>query len=215
MSLIVHLHPLSSYCWKALIALYENGTPFEPRIIDFYDPDSAAAFRGLWPIAKMPVLEDTARGRVVPEGSIVIEYLQAFYPGPVEFVPADPEAALEVRLADRLFDLHVQDFLQRIVGDRIRPADAKDPFGLADAHARLKTSYGVIEDRMRTRTWAAGDTFSMADCAAAPALYYADKVSPIEGPATRAYLERLKDRPSFARVLKEAEPYFAMFPSEP
>jgi glutathione S-transferase len=215
MSLTLHMHPLASYCWKALIALYENDTPFETRLVDLGDPAGAAAFKALWPTGKMPVLRDEARGRTVAESSIIIEYLQDAYPGPVRFIPEDAEAALRVRLLDRLFDLHVQEPMQKIVGDRIRPAGAQDPHGVAQARAQLATAYGLLEGELAGRTWAAGEAFSLADCAAAPALFYADKVAPLgeAHPILSAYLRRLLARPSFARVVEEAQPYFAMFPT--
>jgi glutathione S-transferase len=215
MSLTLHMHPLASYCWKVLIALYENDTPFAANIVDLGDPEAAAVFKALWPTAKMPLLRDEARDRAVPETSIIIEYLQAAYPGPVRFIPDHPEAALRTRLMDRLFDLYVMTPMQAIVGDRIRPADvAKDSYGVAQARAQLAMAYDLLETELAGRTWAAGDTFSLADCAAAPALFYADKVAPLgeEHSNVSAYLDRLLARPSFARVLQEAEPYFAMFP---
>ncbi|MBO9558038.1 MAG: glutathione S-transferase family protein [Caulobacter sp.] len=215
MSLTLHMHPLSSYCWKVLIALYENDTPFEPRLVDFGDPEVVAAFKALWPTTKMPLLCDTSRNRTVPETSIIIEYLQEAYPGPVRFIPDEPEAALRTRLMDRLFDLYVMTPMQAIVADRIRPADARDPYGVAHARAQLAMAYGLLEGELAGRSWAAGEAFGLADCAAAPALFYANKVAPLTEahPNVSAYLDRLLARPSFARVLQEAEPYFAMFPT--
>ena len=164
----------------------------------------------------MPLLVDKARDRTVPETSIIIEYLQTAYPGPVRFIPDDTEVALRVRLLDRLFDNYVQESMQKIVGDRIRPADAKDPHGVAHARAQLAMAYDLLETQLAGRTWAAGEAFSLADCAAAPALFYADKVAPLgeAHPVVSAYLDRLLARRSFARVLQEAEPYFAMFPAQ-
>lgn len=215
MSLTLHMHPLSSYCWKALIALYENDTPFENQLVNLGDPVVVTAFKGLWPTAKMPLLVDTAQGRTIPESSIIIEYLDEAYPGFVRFIPSDPEAALRTRLMDRLFDLYVMTPMQAVVADRIRPADAKDPFGVAQARAQLAMAYDLLEAELAGRTWAAGEAFGLADCAAAPALFYADKVAPLTAahPIVRAYLDRLLTRTSFLRVLKEAEPYFAMFPA--
>jgi glutathione S-transferase len=216
MSLTLHMHPLSSYCWKALIALYENDTPFEARVLDLSDPAVIAAFKALWPTTKMPLLCDTARDRTVPETSIIIEYLQTAYPGPVRFIPDDPDAALRTRLMDRLFDLYVMTPMQAIVADRIRPADvAKDPYAVAQARRQLAMAYDLLETELAGRTWAAGEDFSLADCAAAPALFYANKLAPLDEnhPKVSAYLDRLLGRPSFVRVLQEAEPYFAMFPS--
>jgi glutathione S-transferase len=215
MSLTLHMHPLSSYCWKVLIALYENDTPFEAQLVDLGDPSVVAAFKALWPTTKMPLLIDAAAGRTVPESSIIIEYLQSAYPGPARFIPDDPEAALRTRLMDRLFDLYVMAPMQAIVADRIRPADAKDPYGVAQARSQLAMAYDLLEAQLAGRTWAAGDSFGLADCAAAPSLFYADKVAPLTAthPIVRAYLDRLLAHPSVVRVLKEAEPYFAMFPA--
>jgi glutathione S-transferase len=215
MSLIYHYHPLSSFCWKPLIALYENGTEFTPNIIDLGDPDSRAAFAALWPIAKMPVLEGETHARVIPETSIIIDYLDRHHRGPVRFVPEDPDRAREARLWDRIYDLYVQGPMQRIVADRLRPEGQKDPFGVAEARQSLATALGMVEGHVTDRRWATGDDFTLADCAAAPALFYADKVMPLAGtwPDALALLERLKARPSFARVLLEAEPYFRYFPT--
>ena len=216
MTLRFHGHPLSSFCWKALIALYENDTPFEFVNLDLGDPEAAAAFARLWPIAKMPVLEDLDRKLTLPETSIIIEHLDRIGPGPVRFIPADPDSAREARLWDRLYDQYVMAPVQAIVFNRIRPAESRDPFGVAQARQLLGTAYGVAEAAMKDRTWAAGSDFSLADCAAAPALHYAEKVHPFTPthPALAAYLGRLTARPSFARVLTEAQPYAHMFPQE-
>jgi len=214
MSLTLYLHPLASYCHKVLIALYENDTPFKAQNVDLSDAGERAALLKLWPIGKFPVLRDDARNQTIPESTVIIEYLDRHYPGSTRFVPADIDLALQTRLKDRFYDLYVHDPMQKIVGDRIRPAGEKDAHGVAEARARLTTSYGMIDREMATRTWAMGDAFSLADCAAAPALFYANEVFPIgeEQANARAYFDRLKARPSYARVLKEAEPYFAMFP---
>ena len=216
MSLVFHGHPLSSYCWKVLIALYENDTPIEQELVNLGDSEARAAFAALWPIGKMPVLEDRGRGAVVAETTIIIDYLGLHYPGPVRFVPEDPERALEVRFRDRVFDLYVQGPMQRIVGDRLRPAGQKDPFGVDEARALLATALAMVERDLGDSRWAGGDDFTLADCAALPALYYADKVAPFGEayPRATALLERLKARPSIARVLAEAEPYFRYFPTE-
>jgi glutathione S-transferase len=217
MSLIFHAHPLSSYCWKALIALYEKELDFEFRLLDLGDPDSRAAFAALWPIAKMPVLEDADRGAVVPETSIIVDYLDAHHPGAIRLVPEEADAARDVRLWDRIFDLYVQGPMQRIVGDRLRPADKRDAFGVEEARAALATALNLVEREAagRARPWARGEAFTLADCAAAPALFYADKVMPLAGtwPEALALLERLKARPSVARVLVEAGPWLQYFPA--
>ena len=215
MSLTLHFHPLSSFCHKVLIALYENDTTFRPKIVDLLDEAQRTALIKLWPIGKFPVLEDEARDWSVSESSIIIEYLDQRHPGRTRFVPDDPELARQMRFRDRFFDLYVHHPMQKIVGDRIRPEGKKDPHGVAEARAQLKTALDMVEQAMATKPWAAGDTFTMADCAAAPALFYADKVAPFADthPHATAYLTRLKERPSYARTLKEAEPYFAMFPT--
>jgi len=216
MSLTLHFHPLASFCWKALIALYENGTPFTPNLVDLGNPAERAALLKLWPIGKFPVLQDDTRGEVVPESSIVVEYLDRHYPGPTRFIPDDAGRALRTRLRDRFYDLYVHLPMQKIMLDRLRPEGSKDPHGAEEARAQLRTSYAIIEQQMTDGGWAAGGDFSLADCAAAPSLFYGSMVVPFGDGQKKlaAYFERLKARPSFARVLKEAEPYFNMVPKE-
>lgn len=216
MSLTLHYHPLSSFCWKALIALYENGTPFTLNMVNPGDPAQRAALLALSPIGRFPVLRDETRGETVPESSIVIEYLDRHYPGAVRLIPADPDLALQTRLRDRFLDLYVHLPIQKVVGDRLRPADRKDPHGVAEARAQLRTSYAILDQQLAHGGWMMGEHFSLADCSAAPTMFYGNKVEPF-GEGHRhlaAYLERLKARPSFARVLQQAEPYFGMFPEE-
>jgi glutathione S-transferase len=215
MALTLHFHPLSSFCWKALVALYENDTPFTPNLVNLGDPAERAALLKLWPVGKFPVLSDDARQATVPETSVIIEYLDRHYPGRTRFLPADPDLALQTRLRDRFLDLYVHLPMQKAIGDRLRPAGAKDPHGVAEARARLRTSYAMIEQQVSAGGWMMGGDFSLADCAAAPCLFYGNRVEPFgEFKNVSAYLERLQARPSFARVLKEAEPYFHMFPTE-
>ena len=216
MSLTLHFHPLSSFCWKALIALYENDVAFTAKSVNLGDATERAALLRLWPIGKFPVLHDDARGQTVPESSIIIEYLDTHYPGRTRFIPADPDLALQARLRDRFYDLYVHLPMQKIMGDRLRADDQRDPHGVAEARAQLKTSYQMIEQQMAAGTWAIGEAFSIADCAALPALFYANMVEQF-GDAHKniaGYFERLKVRPSVARVMKEAEPYFNMVPKE-
>ena len=212
MSLKLYFHPLSSFCHKVLIALYETGTPFEPRIVDLFG--EAVEYRKIAPLGKIPVLRDEAKNRTIPETSIIIEYLAQHYPGKTQLFPADRDLCRQMRLCDRIYDLYVNVPMQNIVADRLRPADKKDPFGVDQARALLKTSLDMIEQDMAGDRWAVGDGFTMADCAAAPALFYADMMQPFREThkKTAAYLDRLMERPSYARVLKEAEPYFAMVP---
>jgi glutathione S-transferase len=214
MSLRLYFHPLSSYCHKVLIALYENDTRFEPVSVNLGDETERAALLKLWPVGKFPVLRDDERNVTVPESTVIIEYLDRHYPGATHLIPSEAEVARQTRLRDRFYDLHVHEPMQKIVGDRLRPEGRKDPHGVEEAKSRLKTSLGMIDSEMASRVWAMGEAFSLADCAAAPPLFYANEVMPFGDthPNVAAYLKRLKARPSYARVLKEAEPYFAMFP---
>jgi glutathione S-transferase len=213
-SLKLYFHPLASFCWKVLIAFYENDTPFEPHIVDLSDASSSAELKRLWPVGKFPVVRDDARDCTVPESTVIIEYLSQYYPGPVKLIPADPDRARETRLRDRFYDLYVHEPMQKIVGDRRRPKGMNDPHGVGEARAALETAYGIIEREMGAKTWAMGDVFTLADCAAAPAMYYANRVHPLGAPHEHAaaYLRRLMERPSVVRTLKEAKPYFAFFP---
>lgn len=211
MALTLHMHPLSSYCHKVLIALYELDVPFEPAFLDLGNEAERAAFLKLWPIGKMPVLEDKAAGLVLPETSIIIDYVNDRFGG--KLIPGGAEDALEVRLQDRFFDLYVHTPMGVFTWDLLRPEGQRDPYGVNQAKTLLLTAYDMIEKRMADREWAAGGAFSMADCAAAPALFYAEGRVPFgDRPHLKAYLERLKARPSYARALKEAEPYFHMVP---
>ncbi|WP_025599021.1 glutathione S-transferase family protein [Burkholderia sp. WSM2230] len=212
MSLKLYAHPFSLYCQKALIALYENGTPFEFRLLAYDNPQIMAEFAELWPIKRFPVLVDS--GRTVMEASIIIEYLGLYYPGPVALLPTDARAALEVRSMDRFFDNYISTPQQKVVFDSLRPEAERDKRGVAEARAMLDTAYAWLDRTMAGREWAAGDTFSLADCAAAPALFYADWTHPIDPgfAQVRAYRERLLARPSFARAVDEARPYRPLFP---
>ncbi|MBI1209992.1 MAG: glutathione S-transferase family protein [Alphaproteobacteria bacterium] len=215
MTLKLYYHPLSSFCQKTLVALYENDTAFEPVLVDFADTASREAFLELWPIGRFPVLVDDGRDQFVPESSIIIEYLDQHYPGKTKFIPADADVARQMRMRDRFFDLYVNVQMQKVVTDRIRPPDGnKDPYGVEQARGTLKVALDLVDEAMSKKTWAMGDDFTMADCAAAPALSYANQVRPFaeSHPNAFAYLGRLSKRPSFARALKEAEPYWANFP---
>ena len=216
MSLTLYFHPLSSFCQKVLTALYEGGIPFTPHVVDLMDESAAAAFKRIWPIGKFPVLRDEARQRTVPESTIIIEYLAQHDPGAARLVPSDPDLALRTRFADRFYDLNVNVPMQKIVTDRLRPQGQGDALGVAQARGQLEAALRIAEIEMAGRDWAIGEHFTMADCAAAPALYYANLVMPLrpDYPLAAAYLERLMQRPSFARVVDEAAPYRAMFPQE-
>jgi glutathione S-transferase len=214
MTLQLHFHPLSSFSQKVLIALYENDTPFEPHIVNFGDETSRREFFELWRVGKIPVLKDTARDWMLPETSIIIEYLDQHYHGATRFIPADADLARQMRMRDRFFDLYINTPMQKIVGDRLRPEGQHDPFGVDEARRLLSTALELVDGAMGSKEWAAGAEFSMADCAAAPALWYANEVQPFadKHPHAYAYLKRLMARPSFARALLEAEPYLKYFP---
>ena len=212
MALTLYYHPFSSYSWKVLIPLYEAGTPFNGR--NLADEDAIAEWKKLWPIERFPVLVDDVRKKTLPESSIIIEFLDTHYPGPAPLLPHDDDARLDVRFLDRVLDNYVHNPMQTIVFDRMREEGRKDPLGLERAHAMLDRAYGWLDERMKDRSFACGEAFTLADCAAAPALFYANKVVPFTDTHENvtAYFERLLARPSYARVLKEAEPYLAMFP---
>lgn len=205
MSLTLYFHPFSSYCQKVLIALYENETPFAPHPIDLSNPADAAALKALWGVRKFPVLRDDARGETIPESSIIVEYLAQHYPGRANLIPSDGDAARHVRLMDRFFDFYVSDQVTKIVTDNFRPAGQNDALGVEQARAMLRNAYTMLEQQLAGNTWAAGSSFTLADCAAAPALFYANLIVPVRGHGnTAAYVDRLLTRPSFARALKEA-----------
>lgn len=208
----LYAHPFSSYCQKVLIALYENATPFEFRMLAFDDPATGAEFASLWPVQRMPILVDG--GRTVMESTTIIEYLALNHPGPVRLVPEAPQAALDARMLDRIFDNYVMTPMQKIVFDCIRAAPDRDPYGVAQARTLLDTAYRWLDGRLARRTWATGDAFSLADCAAAPSLFFADWVHPVpaELGTLKSYRARLLSRPSFARCVDEARPYRKFFP---
>jgi glutathione S-transferase len=212
MSLTLYFHPLSSFCWKALIALYDAGVPFEPKVVDLGDPAKRAAFQAVWPLAKFPVMRDEARRRTVPESTIIIDYLAQHFPAAAGLIPVDPDLARQVRLLDRLIDNYIHLPLQQVVNERMRPEGQHDPFGADQARGNLRQGYDLVAP-MIAGAWATGETFTLADCAALPALHYADYAVSLAGwPELAAYLERLKARPSVARVLREAQPFFKYFP---
>jgi glutathione S-transferase len=210
MSLQLYGHPFSSYCQKVLAALYENDIPFEFRTVN--NPQTAAEWEALWPLKRFPVLVDA--GRTLVESSVIIEYLKLSHPGPVTFIPDDPNAALDVRTMDRFFDNYIMTPMQRIVSNGIRPEKDRDPIGVSEARTMLDRAYGWLDRAMARRDWATGANLTLADCAAAPALFYADWAHAIGESLThvRAYRERLLAWPSFARAVDEARPYRHLFP---
>jgi glutathione S-transferase len=210
-ALSLFAYPFSSYCQKVLVALYENATPFAFRLLDPADPATFAEFAGLWPLKRFPLLLEG--DRAIAEATIIVEHLDLHHPGPVRLIPADPAAALEVRFLDRFFDNYVQTPMQKIVLDAMRDREERDPRGVAEARTLLDTAYAWLERHLTRRDWAAG-AFGLADCAAAPALFYADWAHPVGGayPALRGYRARLNARPSFARAIDEARPYRPFFP---
>jgi glutathione S-transferase len=210
MALTLYAHPFSSYTQKVLIALYENDIRFSYRALD--NEQAYAELTTLWPQKKFPVLVDGTS--TIIESSIIIEYLGQHHPGAVNLIPHDPNAALQVRFMDRFFDNYVMTPTQKVVTDKLRPEDSRDSFGVADAKAQLQTSYQWLDSALQGQRWAAGTDFSMADCAAAPSLFYADWAHEIDArfAALRSYRARLLARPSIVRVVNEARPYRQLFP---
>lgn len=213
MALTLHFHPLSSCCWKVLIALYEMNIPFEPHVLDLGDAAQRERFLALWPTGKMPLLVDG--GDAIPETSIIIEHLSRHHAdADRSLLPADAGASLEVRLMDRLIDLYVMAPMQAIVADRLRAEQDRDTIAVTKAKETLAMAYGLLERKLEGRTWMAHENFSLADCAAAPALFYAATLVPLAAahPRLGRYLDRVLDRPSVARVLHEARPYLRFYP---
>ncbi len=203
-------HPFSSYCQKALIAFYENDVPFTYRMLE--DEGVSEELAALWPMKRFPILREN--DRVVIEATIIIEYLEIHHPGPVRLIPENPDQALEARMLDRFFDNYVMTPQGKFVFDALRPAEARDAYGVEEARRMLETSYAWLDERMRTRTWAAGEEFTLADCAAAPSLFYADWTHKIPERHAHllAYRKRLLARPSFARAVDEARRFRHYFP---
>jgi len=212
MTLALYGHPFSSYTQKALIALYENETPFEIRMIGPDTPEHVADWQRRWPMGKFPVLADG--DETIVEASIIVEYLAMRYPGPVALVPADPQTGLLVRFLDRFFDLYVMDAMQVAVDAALGKLPMTREDGRALAAERLDRAYAWLEGALAGKTWAAGDSYTLADCAASPSLFYADWTHPIPDncPLLRAYRSQLLSRQSFARAINEARPYRPLFP---
>jgi glutathione S-transferase len=211
--LILHYHPLSSYCHKVLIALEVLGIEVDKHLLNLGDPAERAAYLALWPLGKMPLLVD--RGRAIPETSIIIEHLQRHHAPPGRtLLPLDADEALEVRLWDRFFDLYVMTPMQAFTADLLRPAAQRDALGVDRARDNLLSAYAVLEQRLEGRTWVAGPAFSLADCAAAPALFYALTYVPLASQHSRlaAYFDRLVEHPAVARTIEQARPYFQFYP---
>ena len=210
MSLTLYAHPFAAYCWKVLIALYENDTPFEYRKLD--DAAAFAELVSLWPLKKFPVLRDDAA--TVIESSVIVEHLMLRHPGTKRLIPDGIDAALKVRFMDRFFDNYIMTPMQTLVSNHLRTEGERDPKGAADAKASLDVAYGWLETQVSHRSWAAGNDFTLADCAAAPALFYADWAHPMGDrfSGVRAYRARLLARPSVARTVDEARPYRQLFP---
>lgn len=212
-ALTLHFHPLSSYCQKVLIAIDELSIQVDMRLLNLGDPAERAAFLALWPTGKMPLLID--RGQAIPETSVIIERLQRRHAAPGRtLIPRDADEALEVRLWDRLFDLYVMTPMQAFTADLLRPEADRDPLNVTRAREMLLSSYAMIDQHLEGRNWVAGGAFSMADCAAAPALFYAVTYVPLapEHERLAAYFERLLERPSVARTVDQARPYFKFYP---
>lgn len=213
-ALTLYYHPLSSYCWKVLIALNEHGVPFTAREINLYDPEAAAELAAVWPMKRFPVLVDHDRGVTLPETSVIIEYLTSRHAGAFVAIPVDADAAIEARLLDRLFDNFIMTPMNQVVLEHLRPEEARDASRIEQARAGLRQAYDMLEARLGGREWAAGDAFTLADCAAMPSLHYADKVDSFRAshPWLGDYLGRLEARTSVVPVLEAAAPYAHFFP---
>lgn len=210
MTLQLFGHPFSSYTWKALIPLYESGTAFTFRNLE--EPGAMAELEARWPLKLFPVLAEG--DRTVIEATAIIEYLDVHHPGPARMIPADPDLAVQARMLDRVFDNHVMGLMQRPVLNALLPEERRDPVGLEEAMAKLDKVYAWLDAWLAGRSWAVGDSFTLADCAAAPALFYADWVRRIPEALVnlRAYRARLLARPSVIRCVEDARPYRHYFP---
>jgi glutathione S-transferase len=210
MTLTLFAHPFSSYCQKALVALWEKQLPFDYRHLE--EPGASEALAALWPIGRFPILVDA--GRMVAETTIIVEYLDMHHPGAAMLIPGDREAALEARFMDRFFDNYVMSAMQKPVFEALKGEKGRREEAMEEARKALDTAYRWLEQRLQGRAWAAGDTFTLADCAAAPSLFYADWVHEIgpECPRLRDYRSQLLARPSFARAVEEGRPYRHYFP---
>ena len=216
MTLILYYHPFSSYCQKAMMALYEKELAFSPFLIDLQDQRARAQFAAIWPYAKFPVLHDTAASLTLPEATIIAEYADELGTAGPRLIPEKAIEARNVRLFDRLLDNYLHTPLQKIVGDRLRPPGTGDAHGVAGARATLATTYKLLESRIAERGWIAGPDFTLADCAAAAPLFYAARLAPLDDhPRLAAYLKRVMERPSFRRCLDEARPFRHFFPADP
>ncbi|AXQ30570.1 glutathione S-transferase family protein [Solimonas sp. K1W22B-7] len=212
MALTLYAHPFSSYCQKVLIALYEKDLSFTYRVLSPEDPTAGAELARLWPIQRFPVL--VKADKTLIEATVIVEFIDLIRPLPTPLLPAEPLDALEVRFLDRFFDNYVHTPMQKLVADALRPVDKRDPHGVGEARALLDKAYQWLEQRMAGREWAVGESYTLADCAASPALFYADWAHRIgeQFPNVLAYRQRLNARPAFARCIDEARPYRAFFP---
>lgn len=212
-ALVLHQHPFAAFCWKALVALYELELPFESRVIE--GEAGRLQLAAIWPMASIPVLRDETAGVTLPESSVVVEYVNELATPRGTLIPQEREHALQARLWDRVIDDYVATPMQEIVGDQLRAEPDRDPVGVEQARATLDQAYGLLDDRLKATGWMAGETFSIADCAAAPALFYARIVRRWDesrlADLTR-YYKALMHRPSVTRVIDEARPHRGLFP---
>jgi glutathione S-transferase len=209
----LYYHPFASFCQKALIAFYEKDIAFEPVFIDLGNPEHRARLASVWPMMKFPVLRDEAAVRIIPESSLIIEYLDEIAPDRATMIPEDPKTALQARLWDRFFDNFIAVNVTRVVVDCFRAEGDNDATGVAQAKAAIAQALDLLEREVAGREWAIGNQFSLADCAAAPALFYAGTIVPLDAyPHVQDYCRRLLARPSFSRVVDEARPYRDLFP---
>jgi glutathione S-transferase len=212
MAPVLYLHPFAAYCWKPLIAAYARGVDLEPCLVG--GEADRAALAEIWPPASIPVLRDDAAGATVPESTTIVEYLDRIGEAP-PLLPAEPAAAREARLWDRVMDGQAMTPVQKVVLDALRPEESRDDYGVAEARAALEATYALLDSRLAGGGWLAGGRFGLADCAAAPALHYASVVHGWDAerfPGLSRYVAELMARPSVARVVEEARPYRQLFP---
>ncbi len=207
--LILYSHPFSSYCQKAIVAFYEKDLRFQQRMLE--DEGAMGELKALWPFGQFPILKEGDRR--FAEASIIIERLDQIDPS-TPMIPTDPDLALETRFMDRVFDNHLQANQQRIIYNALRPEADRDPLIVTEAQGKLETAYAWLDGVMATRTWAAGEAFTLADCGAAPGLLYAHWTHPIPKHHANlwAYRRRLLARPSYTRALDEARSFRDYFP---
>ena len=201
----LYYHPLSTYCQKVLVAIHEKGARYKPHIVDLMNPESRDEYRELYPMGKVPLIV-LNHGPLIPESSIIIEYLDGL--GGPRMISTDPDVARKTRFKDRFIDLYLSDSVGTLFFENRKPAEAQDAQKIETSRYRIKAAYDFLEYEISDQTWANGEDFSMSDCAAAAALLYAPDVAPYDDyPSISSYAERLSARDSVRQAREEAAPY--------